>query len=96
MIMAEVSDKERSIAGKAHKDPLFASKSSAVQIDNRSVCICADAVEMTGTIVHACAIINNGQPGGTCQNTNTVGKHLLASTSIHWLREQGGDEALNQ
>ena len=85
-IMAEVSVKEREIAGKAPRDPLFASKSSAAQIDNRStyheVYLCTDAAAMKGTVVHARGIIDNGQPGGTCQNTNNVSKHLMANTIL--------------
>ena len=86
MIMAEESDKERSTTNKAGKDPLFASKSSAAKIENRAtyhqVYICQDAADMSGTVVHTRDIIDNGQPGGTCQNTHSVGKKLLDDTVL--------------
>jgi len=74
VIMAEVSDEERRRAGKAVKDLLFASKSSAAKTENRStyhkIYFCKDAMNMSGTVVHALGIIyDNGQPCGTCTNS---------------------------
>ena len=37
---------------------------------------------MKGTVVYAPGIIDNGYPGGTCQNTNTVGIHLSVNTVL--------------
>jgi len=85
-ITAEVSDKERVIAGKAPRAPMFVSKSSTVKIDNRGTYhetyLCADAAELKDTVVHVRGIIDNGSPGGTCQNTNTVRQHLLVNTIL--------------
>ena len=41
-----------------------------------------DAADMTGQVVHARGIIDNGQPGGTCQNTRNVSNHFLSDSFI--------------
>jgi len=61
-------------------------KKPALQRNDRAtyhqVYICQDAADMSGTVVHTRGIIDNGQPGGTCQNTHSVGKKLLDDTVL--------------
>jgi len=48
------------------------------------------AAKMDGTVFHLQTIVDNGQPGLTCRNTNTVTSNIKANTLLRILIDQEG------
>jgi len=93
-ITEAVMDKESMASRRRKVPPQFASALAKTKTTVRScytpVSLGESATEMDGTVFHLRTIVDNGEPGSTCCNTNTVTGNIQDNTCLRILIDQEG------